>query len=619
MQNGRLRQLRDRWWPTKRHSDADRTPLKVLITNITLAGRSGTEIVIRDLAIGLLERGHRPLVYSPIITGPIAEELRASSVPVVDNINSIDGPVDIIHGHHTPTTATAIARFPNVPAIFVCHDFVSWHDAPPQLPQIRRCIAVDRATSERLAAEGFAPGQTEMILNAIDIRRLPPQPELPERPMQALLVAKGSGYADIVKDACDERAIALEVIGASAGRLVDDPETYMAGQHIVFASARSALEAMAAGCAVIACDARGLGGLVTTERLADWREQNFGLRTLQRQTTVEALVGEIDRYRAADAMAVSRSIRRDAAVDTLVSSYLQVYRNVIAEHRQDPGTGEATRRAFASHLERWSPRVDASWPWMREREWLLDEIHRLRENRKEAASDEEPTWLGEAASTRGIEWCDSGQYGAIAGVVDDEVLFTHIKAGRLWEPGVVALFESCIRPGSIAIDCGANIGVHSIAMAVRQPDLRRVIAFEPHPEIFKALSANARSRSKIDARQMALLDKRTTMTMLPLGNSSNPAAARLHDVAAIGAKVRTCRLDDLELENVSFIKVDVEGNEMQVIAGAERTIRMQRPALLVEIWNLNDPQVRRSKINQIISFGYLARQITDTHVLFTPT
>src|SRR5262245_17676894 len=109
---------------------SDPKPLTVLITNITLADRSGTTIVVRDLALGLLHMGHKPIVYSPIISGPIPKELRAASIPVTDDILSIEQQVDVIHGHHTPATAIAIARFPQAPAVFTCHDFVIWHDSP---------------------------------------------------------------------------------------------------------------------------------------------------------------------------------------------------------------------------------------------------------------------------------------------------------------------------------------------------------------------------------------------------------------------------------------------------------------------------------------------------------
>ena len=51
--------------------------LKVLIANATLATLTGTETYVRDLALGLLRKGHTPVVYAPEL-GPIAEELRRS-------------------------------------------------------------------------------------------------------------------------------------------------------------------------------------------------------------------------------------------------------------------------------------------------------------------------------------------------------------------------------------------------------------------------------------------------------------------------------------------------------------------------------------------------------------
>ena len=54
-----------------------RNGLTVLLTNIWLANRGGSEIVVRDFATGLLRRGHRPIVYSPEL-GEIAAEIRSN-------------------------------------------------------------------------------------------------------------------------------------------------------------------------------------------------------------------------------------------------------------------------------------------------------------------------------------------------------------------------------------------------------------------------------------------------------------------------------------------------------------------------------------------------------------
>jgi hypothetical protein len=51
--------------------------MRILIANATMATRTGTETYVRDLALGLMHRGHEPSVYAPEL-GEIARELRIS-------------------------------------------------------------------------------------------------------------------------------------------------------------------------------------------------------------------------------------------------------------------------------------------------------------------------------------------------------------------------------------------------------------------------------------------------------------------------------------------------------------------------------------------------------------
>lgn len=108
--------------------------LRILITNITLSSRSGTELYTRDLALKLLELGHIPMVFSPTL-GKLAEALRQAGVEVVRDVAEIQLPPDAIHGHHCLETMAALLQFPGVPAVFNCRDFSAWHDSPPQFPQ----------------------------------------------------------------------------------------------------------------------------------------------------------------------------------------------------------------------------------------------------------------------------------------------------------------------------------------------------------------------------------------------------------------------------------------------------------------------------------------------------
>lgn len=370
--------------------------LRVLLTNITLAGRSGTETVTRDLALSLLRAGHRPMVYSPSL-GAIADELRAVSIPVADDIANIRETPDVIHGHHVIQTAVAAARFPNVPALFVCHDFTGWHDAPPGLANIQTFVAVSDGFRDRLVVEhGVHPAWVRVVLNAVDTERFQPGPSLPTKPRRALAFAKNHGHLAAIREACAARDIAVDAVGIAVNRLIDAPEALLHDYDLIFASARSALEAMACLRPVIVCDGRGLAGMATTERYRAWRRENFGLRVLSRPVTPKALLAEIDRYDPDDAAALGRRVREEASLDAWAGEYAALYRRMIDAFVR-PGPDEASR-ALARHLQTWDPNLDNPH-WRRERAALLDAVQRASSGVKALAIDQpvtavEPWGLG---------------------------------------------------------------------------------------------------------------------------------------------------------------------------------------------------------------------------------
>ena len=340
--------------------------------------RSGTEIITRDLALGLLRRGHRPIVYT-FAAGAIADELRCASVPVVTAIENVAEPIDVIHGHHTPCAAVAVARFPDTPAIFVSHDFYRWHDVPPRFPSITRYVAVDTTVASRLTSEhGIAPESVTIVLNGVDTSRFLAGPLLPQKPKRALAFAKNLGHIEAITEACKACDIQLDFVGRRVNRVIDTPEQILADYDLVFTSALSALEAMVCGRAVIVCDGRGLAGFVTPERFQAWRPLNFGFRTLLRKTLVEDLIAEIRLYDSQAAAAVGVQAREQASLDRMISGYLALYEEALAAPCASERREGELALATARHLERWSPRPDAAWPWMRERKKLLDTIDKLK-------------------------------------------------------------------------------------------------------------------------------------------------------------------------------------------------------------------------------------------------
>jgi len=313
--------------------------MRVLITNNTFDAHAGSELYARDVALALLRRGHQPVAYSTHL-GAVARELRDATVPVIDDLAQLTVAPDIIHAQHHLDAMTAMLRFPQVPAVYFCHGWVPWEEMPPKFPSIRTYIAVDDLCAERLQCEsGIAPAQIRLIRNFVDLARVELHAEWPARPRRALVFsnnAREDGYLGIVRKACALRGIEVDAIGIQSGRVEANPAALLRNYDIVFAKARSAIEAMASGAAVIVCDAAGLAGMVTEYNYADWRDLNFGVRTLSRAITVETILAELDAYDATQAQRVTQRIREEADMERAVDTIVETYAQAIAEHRASP-------------------------------------------------------------------------------------------------------------------------------------------------------------------------------------------------------------------------------------------------------------------------------------------
>lgn len=347
--------------------------MRILLTNITLSTRSGTELVVRDLALGLQRRGEHAVVYT-LDPGSVAEEIRAADIEVVSDLAALREAPDIVHGHHSLPLMASLAHFPRVPALFVVHDRVQWTDRPPHHPRLRRWVAVDDHCRERLVEAQLPAAAIRVILNAVDIDRFPRRDVLPAKPRRALLF---SNYAEeatagAVRAACSAHGINLQLAGDRLGGAHPRPEEILGDYDLVFGKARCALEALAVGCAVVVCDVAGIGGLVTPENFERLRRYNFGRATLRKPVSAEALEREINGYDAAACMAVGARLRSEAALDAQVAQYLALYREIVSEGAIfDP---EADSRALAD----WLPSLLPPWAdWLsllRDRDRLSSEL-----------------------------------------------------------------------------------------------------------------------------------------------------------------------------------------------------------------------------------------------------
>lgn len=166
------------------------------------------------------------------------------------------------------------------------------------------------------------------------------------------------------------------------------------------------------------------------------------------------------------------------------------------------------------------------------------------------------------------------------------------------------IFRQILKPGMTVVEAGANIGVHTLAIAQQVGAPGRVLAFEPQRSVFQMLCANLalNGLEQVEPHWAALgnTDGVITVPRLDSAQRQNFGGLSLGD-APSGDRVRLARLDTLGLPACHLIKIDVEGMELDVLRGATDTIRRYGPLIYTE----NDRQDRSpAVIEQLQAFGY---------------
>ncbi len=144
------------------------------------------------------------------------------------------------------------------------------------------------------------------------------------------------------------------------------------------------------------------------------------------------------------------------------------------------------------------------------------------------------------------------------------------------DKGLVATAIADLATGSILLDVGANVGFTAIPMAVQRPDCQ-ILAFEPVPANADCLRRNIQTNgiSNIKVFEVMVSDVPGTAMMTDSGPWS---------FASPSGKVRSrsVTLDDYFMPAVRFIKIDVEGYEPNVLAGAAKLLSDNHPLLCME-------------------------------------
>lgn len=201
-------------------------------------------------------------------------------------------------------------------------------------------------------------------------------------------------------------------------------------------------------------------------------------------------------------------------------------------------------------------------------------------------------------------------FGGHMRVVLPEVVSRVIYTYGFFDAEVTYLISRYIKPGDTVLDVGAHFGYVSVLSSHLVGNSGRVYSFEPTPSTFAVLSENAKSRANITVLNLGAGKQNSSLDIADFGlqycawntmadESRMPMA--LAGAKANRVKVNVVKLDDYLAEKgivPSFIKIDAENFEADVIAGLADTIQKARPIVLMETGSAASLTAAESLANQ---------------------
>ena len=191
-------------------------------------------------------------------------------------------------------------------------------------------------------------------------------------------------------------------------------------------------------------------------------------------------------------------------------------------------------------------------------------------------------WLSSSLAQKPIPLGDYSLY--IPGSIREALRITHDNQGIQKQMG------KCLHPGMTVVDVGANIGYVTL-FAARKVGLQgKVFAVEPAKDNLVMLEKNVQLNQAANITVLACAAGRHQKTQdfylhgSYSGHNSFFQRQRMKDITGT-VSVKVMPLDDLILEKVDFVKIDVEGAELEVLAGMSGMLRSNPDIQLIIEWN----------------------------------
>jgi len=174
----------------------------------------------------------------------------------------------------------------------------------------------------------------------------------------------------------------------------------------------------------------------------------------------------------------------------------------------------------------------------------------------------------------------------------------------------LGLLRRFVRRGDLALDIGCNVGSYAFELARLTGN---VTAFEPNPALVKLVKSYGFPGLRVEAVALSSSNGTAELTV-PAGGghalgSLKGELFRGQNTETVTVPTRT--LDRFGFGKVRFIKIDVEGFEEEVLAGAAETLRASKPVLLIEIEERHNPGGLARIRETLGALGYKGLYLAD--------
>ncbi|MSU20420.1 MAG: FkbM family methyltransferase [Pedosphaera sp.] len=191
-------------------------------------------------------------------------------------------------------------------------------------------------------------------------------------------------------------------------------------------------------------------------------------------------------------------------------------------------------------------------------------------------------------------------------VVSGEFVSEEISSYGLFEPELTEAFLRLVKPGQVVVDIGMHLGYYATLFAVLVGAQGEVHAFEPTPSTREISRRNTSRFAHVTVHPFAVWSSVQTIAFQDFGlrwmafNSLAQAKIAEAPVPAKQIDVQTITLDQFRHslgKRVSFVKIDAESAEREILAGARELLGMDQPIVSVEVGDRGGARDSRSLVN----------------------